>query len=443
MKRIELHASLLTLAVLLVVASNSLSAQTTYDLQIMVNGPWDYVADRHPEYDTQSPVKNQDRIVLVAPAPKMNVGQHAAYIFPGTNAKVTPPNDSKIITSSSNDLALYYVDFESDIRVAGGTPPNEEPAAFYKPTQTVSELTISDALYPPMNATPRFAVSLPWPDFISTYTGINGSGFSESKIKLGPINAKTPPINYSIWTIFHYTTKTSQAQMLLSRLVSLQSVVSVRKVPLVTNDDRAGISIVLVEPDLSANDMKCDNVSGMSFGASMALWSLLEHARFPVQRDADGSQYPGYYDYQNCTEYSRLNGNKVHNDLERIKDFNSEVIEANQSLRQSLLKLLSLSLAPEQREHDLGPARKDAQDKRNDLEKKLQPLWPGGIISPVSKALECTKLLIEGKESTGCPKGLSNLVIEQYFGDGGIVWAKGVGHTDCHKAQININGELQ
>src|SRR5437016_10805736 len=113
-----------------------------YDLQIMVNGPWDYVIDPNPG---KSPTPNDDRLVLVAPASM----SHKAYIFEGTNA--TKPGNVRldVNANSATDLSFYYLDFDPAVRNPDGIPPNEEPAITYRARQTVTSARIMSILDTP------------------------------------------------------------------------------------------------------------------------------------------------------------------------------------------------------------------------------------------------------------------------------------------------------
>jgi len=166
------------------VCPGPLSAQdpNTYDLQIMVNGPWDYAKDLDPVADCK--YSSGDRIVLVAPAMNGADKIHQASIFSGTYASQTPPATALHPDPSvQGDLALYCVDINRGTASPQANPQKDEPADFYKSYQIPDE-KIRQIIQPGVNGHPkayRFAISLPRPDYVTTYTGSYGTGFAESK----------------------------------------------------------------------------------------------------------------------------------------------------------------------------------------------------------------------------------------------------------------------
>ena len=73
-------------------------AQDTYDVEIMVKGPWDYVLDPNPKLDP-TPVPGDERIVLVAPYDDL----HRANFLPSPNAStfyMRNNKDNMVIASS-------------------------------------------------------------------------------------------------------------------------------------------------------------------------------------------------------------------------------------------------------------------------------------------------------------------------------------------------------
>ena len=422
-------------------------AAAQYDLQIMVNGPWDYVAD-----------PSDDRIILVGVSPK--TAPHEAYIFPGPDARPHdaphPMSDFQLFTNTDTDAAIYSLNFTpvGD----GNLTTDDEPASAYKPTQTISALRISHVLGTSLlSAVPRYAISLPVPDEITTYAGEYGSGFSESKIIVGSITPGTPPKNYTEWMVLHYSvTQIPNSIQVKRRGMQPQS--------MLTNSDQGkGISIVLMQPMGSANDansLKCDDASGVSFSASMKLWGLHEHTRFPVQ-DMQG-QKPGYYDYKNCDEFHKLNLSKAE---VRLKNIRIAAV-ALDDLRSDLLSLAA-KMAPKPTTLPTSEMNwlNDAQNNLQTIRKYKDQMWPGGYPTNVGCALDCTQEFIfckkspknpECKDAPRCKTSSSkcqsfNLDLDKDIealygkvdkhGDGGVTQMT-VGRSDCHKAQFSINGVL-
>jgi len=260
----------------------------------MVNGPWDYVLDPEPERNGGPP--EDDRIVLVAPA--MHIAGmkavHSASIFWGRDATVENPPSIPVNPSEHGKLALYYVDFNRIAPNLDRTVNTEEPPKLYHPQQSVSLARIRHILYD--DSVARYAISLPMPDYVSTYTGEYGTGFAESKISTGNVTNGMPPQNYTIWMVLHYTTSV-QSPPFYQRVDDGPSSVLKNKAEIpktgIPPDELDGLSIRLAE-DLQDYNDPCDAVSGESFSDSMQMWHLPEHARFPVVRDGiSGGQYPG------------------------------------------------------------------------------------------------------------------------------------------------------
>jgi hypothetical protein len=400
------------------------------DFQIMVNGPWDYVLDPHREYDHNSTTPSDDRIVLVAPSTN-----HWAYIFPGPNAgDEKMMSDSNSIQASAQDsLFLYYLDFSKPVQNGANGEPNEEPAQLYAPTQIVSDQTIANVFYTYDSTTPRYAVSLPMPDYIETYTGNYGTGFAESKIKVGKLTNKTQPKEYTIWMVLHYSVTAIPATMLVSNLVKGISVIQDKPVTVTSAGGRSAISITLMDPT-KTTDLECDPLSGYSFGASMKMWGLTEHARFPVQKDLVGTQYPGYYDYT-CAEAHQSSLVLLQNRLDKIK---SERKTATQDIE--VLKKDLSSILLETRAAAITTPNSQLEDWKK-VNEDLNSLL-GHPPQTVTDALSCSKDLVDGKgPDEFCPEhGSQTELLHKLFQYNTL---SAVGSTDCHKAQISINNAFK
>ncbi len=424
--------SLVLLTAALVFASpTAAQCQQMHEFQIMVNGPWDYVLDPEPERDGGSP--GEDRIVLVAPA-MMDANKdmiHVAHIFWGTDATKPPDDAPPVNPSTPGNLALYYLDFVRELTNIEGNSDTEEPPKLYHPRQAVSIARIKHILYG--SSAMRYAISLPMPDYVSTYTGEYGSGFAESKINTGSVTNGMVPQNYTIWMVFHYTVATTPPAVSVRMDDGSGSSLQKRSdipTPNPAASNSYGISITLMESTTRDND-RCDTVSGKSFSDSMQMWHLPEHARFPVARDVDGDgQYPGYYDYEKCFESHGLNVDQMSRRIKEIRKNNDKMFEAIKKLRSELV----------QAEKTVAVADfKEVED--------LLLASPGpGQSARVRHDLTCVKALINHEErQQGCPAKFTPEVVNQYFGTGdrdGRMGLLTVGRSDCHKAQISINGVL-
>ena len=136
------------------------------DLQIMVNGPWSYVA-------------NDDKtIFLVAPGSM----HHKTYIFAGTDAaEFAKPAHQGDVIPAVKDSHVRFTDDGTPITY----PSDGEGAAVYtaqaNPSRVSAVLT-GKALTNPSAPQP-YVILLPKPDSYSTFVDPNGhyDGFSESK----------------------------------------------------------------------------------------------------------------------------------------------------------------------------------------------------------------------------------------------------------------------
>jgi len=238
------------------------------DLQIMVSGPWAYVAS----------ASDKTRIFLVAPAS----AHHKTYIFPGTNAADFRNQGSYIIGNG-----LYRLDFDPSLKAAYTPTPQE--ATVISPA-TVNDLNKVSAI---VSSTSNYVISLPAPDDYSTYVDPLGlvDGYSESKVAPSSVTPSTPPKVYTTWMVLHYSVKALPA--LLKQTGAANKSIATRdpagKAP-------GGISIVLGDPNLNDYDPYCDSISLESLNGQNSLWGLTEYARFPKQ-DKYGKQRHYLYDY--------------------------------------------------------------------------------------------------------------------------------------------------
>ncbi len=286
------------LLVVVVFFSRPSAAQS--EVQIMVNGSWDYVEDPEPDKDPYAAGQTIDRIVLVAP----HNATHAFYIFSGDDAtkfaKSPQPPEIK-------DTGIYYLDIKGLMANSGHKPQPSDTlplnwSNLLPVPQPVSISKIRSVLYTPNSVMARFAVSLPKPDYYTTYSGAWGTGLSESKVDVIPINSQQPG-KYTTWMVLHYWVNTTPSATLNASLddTSLPpitgrpydfsidaNVVAMATVP--------AISIVMGAA-YQENDFSCDTISQGSFKMSSALWQFTRYAQFP-EEDMSGNQHAGVY--HNC-----------------------------------------------------------------------------------------------------------------------------------------------
>jgi hypothetical protein len=398
----------------------------TLDFQIMVNGSWDYVLDPNPGYDIYSQTPSGQRIILVAPADK-----HIASVFGDPNAATSHPyNPTGLQPSSVGKIELYYLDFQPGIQFQLSSPTDEEPAHFDAAEGTVPLSIIQKVLYMPDPKQPRFAISLPMPDSISTYTGEYGSGYAYSKMSKQHIDHGTPNMPYSIWAVLHYSLKSYSKLLALRESNAQGSVPKPESADIPIGDDgiRQAVSILVGEIPHTPNDPTCDSLSAWTFSTAMKMWGLQSRARFPVLDQSSGDQY-SYFDYA-CTEATATNADILQNHLDDLAT-TSDAIKALHE------KLGSLVSAEDQYRSDKTKMA-DLQTSFNRV-RKLTGLMMGKSRADIDEALSCTQALINNDKDKidGCPTKKS--LNERYFGDGGTFHARTVGSTDCHKGPLSIN----
>lgn len=384
----------------------------TFDFQIMVNGPWDYVVD--PQ-QTNHPNAGR-RIVLVAPAAATAMG-HNVYVFVGDDA-------ANFRTQPTIVPGLYFFDIDPATRTfAGHLLPTDTPSATYSAPQWVDEATISNVLYKTKN---RYAISLPAPDYYSEYKGAYGDGNSQSIVDINHITAisNTPPHNYTTWMILHYQMKSKGAANLNDSDTTGAS-------PPVHNfpytDQSHAISITMGVPDMSS-ETDCDSLSTDSFTQSKILWNFSAYARFPSEVDGlSGTQNRGDFHY-NCNEAGMQNVASAQMAFERAQTGLNDTIGRIENLKTYIESLMR---------REAKPATKSAKDAVNDLDsltKALGDLSFGKVNDEITLKLNCISYVVHSQVPSSC----SNAT--KYLDDlTSISKSKAAGGTDCHKGQTNIN----
>lgn len=289
-------ALLITIAVL---CTRFSIAQTT-EVQIMVNGAWDFVKDPSPKKDPNSAGRKLDRVVLVAPY----ITSHGAFIFQGSDAAtfLTPTLPPTPIYSPL-DTGIYYLDINNLVQHSGHTRPVGDLAPVNcsgAAQQSVTAKTIKNILYKSAGSV-RWAVSLPAPDYYSTYSGPRGT--SESAVDVKPIpdspSAAKLAKSYTTWMVLHYWVNSKAPSAML--FVKRDNATTPSPLPGVnfmttTASPVPGISVVMGAIGQEC-DYKCDSISQHSFDQDSSLWGLTRYAKFP-EEDISGNQTRGKYN--NC-----------------------------------------------------------------------------------------------------------------------------------------------
>lgn len=295
-------AMLLAMALLLARPS---SAQVT-EVQVMVSGSWDYVEDPNPENDPNPDGKILNRIVLVAP----QTASHGAFTFSGNDATKFAQKDahSNFINPPLAKTGIYYLDVNQLVQDSGLKPLATDLQPLICPAaQPVRVSKIKNILYTPNAGMPRFAVSLPEPDYYSTYGGPKGSGVSESKVDTKPITPQTADGYYTTWMVLHYGVKRIAGAALTAILDDKTNFP--QQALAFSNDDGSSAPIaisIVMGAAYGQNNVSCDSFSQQSFDHSTALWGLTRYASFPAE-DINGVQHPGAYHY-GCSKPPLANG---------------------------------------------------------------------------------------------------------------------------------------
>jgi len=489
--------TLLFMAVLSVVPSPAQS----HGVEIMVNGPWTFVAYANPN------ISNGDkRLYLVAGWNKY----HFVDISSGTDARMSTlmtsiaggtsinlicpggPAD-KTSCLSAQKQNLYLADFDS--MQTGTYTITEETEDVYPEASSISSPNITTVLLNPTAS--RYAISLPWPNHIHTYSGDFGPGVSESKIeKNADPTSGTAAAQYATWTVLSYDVQPNNVNVKTYN-ASDQTPFSVKistgdtdrsGAPLGSTPNpikRYGISISLVEAPLCKSsapgkalyypedcpadktfsvpldDQECDTLSSLSFAQSAALWNLPEHARFPSEQDALGTQGQWNYDY-NCLASYRSNLQNLEAQEDKVVGFNLEM--ADLALRIAALKR-NLALIEHQRresgqEQGKGLAPESVIKLFDGISKDLTASESANLISSENatrlnladelycacKAFTLGKGNCESFKSSHECKAVRDVTEPaKHFitAATAYVTANDKGSSDCHAAQISINGAIQ
>jgi hypothetical protein len=387
----------------------SVPATAQTDLQIMVSGPWAYVVDPNPGWDPNTGVPMQKRIVLVAQVSD----SHDIYVFNGANAAAYQGYAG---SSLIDRPGRYYLDLQGARTFAGSPTQDDQPPALYSPPP-VTAATINGVLTGAGNQ--RVAISLPEPDYYSTYVGQFGHGMSESKISPNHVTGRTPSNYYTTWLVLHYSVSNSGSN-------SSYAIING------TPDDKSTyqqtqpmlpLSIVVgVEPGVTDSAPSCDTLSSMSFTESVALWQIPIYARFP--EDPLGEQEPEEYHYSNCIEAGSTSFSSAEKAFEA----------AHKNIQNVLAEITEL------KSHSDG-----LQDLRGlqDVVNEIQGLSFGNPPTTIKSEWSCLSQVAHGESPKACPghvKPQKQILdpVAQF-----VVSATAVGGGDCHMAQFNINGAIQ
>jgi hypothetical protein len=305
MKQECFYSRTVSIAFLVLVALHfPVSSVAQTEVQIMVNGSWDYVEDPNPNNDPTAAGRSLNRIVLVAP----QTASHNAFAFSGNDAtKFKDASGAVIGNYQIPKPGVYYLDINNLTQSYSHKPlPADlkpQVCSNIKPTwQSIPTNKIRDIIYNHPNATgmSRFAISLPTPDYYTTYGG--QFGFSESKVDVNPISSQTPA-NYTTWMVLHYwvtSLPNAAPSATFTGIPDDGSIFSLVSYTFTSSSGTPGISVVMAAVN-GMNDYSCDSFSQESFDHATALWGLTRYASFPAeQASGSGVQIAG--SYPGCTK---------------------------------------------------------------------------------------------------------------------------------------------
>jgi len=424
------------------------SAAQTFDFQIMVNGPWAYVVDPNPSNDPNPDGRLQKRIVIVAPVSPH--GSHTGHAFPGTDATAYGQPGDVV-----NPGVVYYFDFPPGVRTFAGTrQPTDWPAAAYPALQQVAigdiNKILTDPTYKPK--LPRVVISLPLPDYYSTHAGSSYAAFAESKMDYQHITPWTQAKDYTIWMELHYQLSAlpdlSQAGNLMTNIKSFkQGDFQRRPCP----DQPCGFSIVMA-PNGSGSETKCDSYSLKSFADSTRLWGLEQYARFPEEADDVGTQNRGVYHYD-CLEAPSTGLDQAQEAFEQALKGRERAQEQIDGIRNYFtVRFLESQTAspnkPRRGKKKGQPAQAndhfDFTEALKCISNEVAGLEFGRLPVIVTQELDCARDVNSEGLSAKCLEGKDTPQekIKRLLKQTSRQVATAAGGTDCHMAQMSINGAI-
>ena len=271
-----------------------LTSVAQQDLQIIVNGPWSYVADPTPP----------GKLWLVTSGASTH---HSVYVYPGVNAAawsgMHPP---------TNPLSRgsYAVTFDGSF--ASGTAPNPpDPKSLEQVTLCGGTVGSASAVINNVGNT-NYVIALPMPQSFSTYIDSNyvWDGYSESKNSNAPVAPTVAPGIFTTTMVLHYWVRTVPNQVLLNG-ANISTIGSGSSTPL-------GITIVSGDPNAYDDDLQCDTISSESVAERNSVWSLHQYAAFPEESDMTGHQT---HHYRPCPSSSMSMNSKSKMTASQKKEF--------------------------------------------------------------------------------------------------------------------------
>lgn len=398
-------------AVLLTITASFVSslAARTNEIQIMVNGPWSYLPD---------PDDPNNRILLLVPKVKFH---EDIAIFPGPEAHKTIPPDATKLPPGRYKMAVSGPSKPFDKADCDAIRPHVPPT-LYK--LNVGAAPIGSAIQgnthdPEESGTlmSRYAISLPVPCFYSS--------MHEDSSMMWTNTYPNVDTQYTTWMAFHYSSKSGDA---LSVSLEGQSL---------TLDSPAyypfpSMSIVMPSQD-DYKGSECDPVSIMSLHKSATLIGQYNqiHVQFPVTLGSTHGAYQTHHYSDPCKTQAYL-----HVVEQRLQDEHALIHDIH-TVR---------SYIEHQDSKDYGKARQslDELDKTLNKEQWLE------FTNKFTCELQAAKALLQEVKNPAMKSGLDQPECDpsrrqeyaQFTVTEQVVLVS-AGHSDCHSAQININGAIK
>jgi hypothetical protein len=388
----QVCARLLFLILLSISFGQGSPAQTKKEVQIMVNGPWDYVED--PD--------NASRVILVG---VLSDHHGPAVIFSGEAAM----SYSGKTTLLSGEFSLNFV-----TTTCGSSTGSPKAYAVNAVSKNLIKQVVHDRTsYHPDIA--RYTISLPKPCYYVSHT--------ERHSRVAPASAGSVPTSdgaYTTWMELHYVVPSiSSANLVGSSDDGSIGYNDNLKFLSQTSSTAPAISVVLPAPT-TGSDWECDSHSMESFIKSNLLFDLKLVAQFPML-DSNG-QTTSYSANPKC--------------VASIAPISADVVGDSSK---TLIQI-------EQLEGYLAGASKleglNAKATLGTITKSLNSLFggvlPDDVQGELKRAGEMLDRLQANKQGTEAGNGKDVLEkTEQRL----IPFT--VGSGDCNKAQVNINGVVK
>jgi hypothetical protein len=363
-----------------------------HEIQIMVNGPWAYVATPTP-----TPPAPPPRTILATAL----IPNHKLVIFSGEDADEFPnaPASSQVSVKGAYKLGFRGANL-ADCSLIPPKPGTSGPSPF---PVSVKSADANSVITGSLNG---FAITLPTPCYFTS--------FADTRSRIDPTtidpDPHKPPAEgtYTIWRVLHYSVDTPDTAA--ASITGGQNLT----VPFQANDasDLPAISIVMGDPHGNDTNLRCDSLSVDSFQKEAQLFNNLTlHVQFP-RLVAPGTQT---HDYKpECID-------------------NSQPLAADK-LRPTLQQIDSIEAFLERG----GVAPKIMRDTFTNLEAAIRPLQPPENIADQLRMV--CKQLLSKNVPLDCRSGIQATAIRKplrqirKFVDS--MTAAGAG--DCRGAQLDV-----